>query len=361
MTIEREKSLDAVLLLARPGIDLRDLPRHIVIGGASAAGFALIVVPLGWSIGADLGFPEERVSMVLGFSAALPLGLAMATYLVMQGVLGLLGRGGRSARTVAGHLVNDFALLALFVIITYLHFNLKMWVPVINPALYDLDYLVIDDRLRWLVDFFIWLSATARTALPDEVRWYQIAFQFLFILSFCYLAVMRREDEYPRFAIGILLVLCLGGLSYLIAPAVGPFIYDPGTDALANEAQNNMLYGFKQVQEQGMPWINQWGSDYFTGALAAMPSLHVAHATVITYYMVVSRSFLAPLFIFFWTWILIDSIALRWHYLVDAPAGFLLAVFVIWLTERLLGARERAPASAEPAPALASRNPSPKA
>ncbi len=109
-----------------------------------------------------------------------------------------------------------------------------------------------------------------------------------------------------------------------------------------------------------MPWINQWGSHYFTGALAAMPSLHVAHATVITYYMVTSRAFLAPLFVCFWTWILIDSIALRWHYVVDAPAGLALAVFVIWLTGRLLGARSSVPAATEPALA-SSNNLSPKA
>ncbi len=336
------------------------LPRHIWVALGITAGFALVVVPLGLSAGAELRLPSERVSIVLGFSAAMPLGLGLLCYLSIQGLRLALGRKDYS-RTILRDAANDLSLLALFVIIMYLHFNLKMWMPVINPALYDLDYLRIDDKLRWLVDLFTWISTGTHSLVSDEVRWYQVAFQSLFVVAFCYFAAIR-DVCYPRFVIGIMLVLALGGLSYLIAPAVGPFIYEAGNNALATDAQNSMLVGFKQVQEQGMPWINRWGSDYFTGALAAMPSLHVAHATVITYYMVTSRSFLAPLFIFFWTWILIDSIALRWHYVVDAPAGFLLAVFVIWLTERLLGARERAPAAVEPAPALASsNNPSPKA
>lgn len=336
MSVEQEKTLTAALMPSRPAIDIRNLPRHIIVGGAIAAAFALIVVPLGWSVGADLGFPQERVSKVLGYSAALPLGLAMLAYLATQGALALLGRGRRTARTLAGHLANDLTLLVLFVIITYLHFNLKMWMPLINPGLYDAGYLMVDERLRWLVDLLTWISQGTHSLLSDEVRWYQIAFQSLFIVAFCYFAVVRN-DWYPHFVIGVFLVLALGALSYLIAPAVGPFIYEPGTDPLVTESQNRMLFGFQRVQEQGVSWINQWSHEYFTGALAAMPSLHMAHATVITYFMLKSRSVFAPLFVLFWFWILVDSIALRWHYLVDAPAGIALAVFVIWLTGRLLG------------------------
>ncbi len=336
------------------------LPRHIWVALGITAGFALVVVPLGLSAGAELLFPSERVSRALGFSAALPLGLGLFGYLATQGIFVALGRK-KPSKALLREAASDMTLLVLFVIITYLHFNLKMWMPVINPALYDLEYMIIDDKLRWLVDLFTWISGAIHAALSSDVRWYQVFFLTMFILAFCEFAVVRR-DQYPHFVIGIMLVLTLGGLSYLIAPAVGPFIYEAGNNALATEAQNGMLYGFKLVQEQGMPWINRWGSDYFTGALAAMPSLHVAHATVITYYMVTSRAFLAPLFVFFWTWILIDSIALRWHYVVDAPAGVALAIFVIWLTGRLLGARERAPAAGEPTPALASsNNPAPKA
>ena len=336
------------------------VPRHIWVALGITVGFALVVVPLGLSAGAELLFPSERVSRALGFSAALPLGLGLFGYLATQGFFVALGRK-KPSKALLREAGNDMTLLVLFVIITYLHFNLKMWMPVINPALYDLEYLRIDDKLRWLVDLFTWISTGTHSLVSDEIRWYQVAFQSLFVVAFCYFAAIR-DVFYPRFVIGIMLVLALGGLSYLIAPAVGPFIYEAGNNALATGAQNEMLYGFKQVQEQGMPWINRWGSEYFTGALAAMPSLHVAHATVITYYMVTSRSFLAPLFVFFWTWILIDSIALRWHYVVDAPAGVALAVFVIWLTGRLLGARERAPAAGEPTPALASsNNPAPKA
>ncbi len=120
---------------------------------------------------------------------------------------------------------------------------------------------------------------------------------------------------------------------------------------LASEAQANMHDGYREVRVAGFAWIESVGSRYFTAALAAMPSLHVANASVMTYYMLRSRDYLAPFFVFLWCWILFDSVALRWHYIVDAPAGILLAVLVIWLTGRLLrgASPERAPAAEAPA------------
>ena len=38
---------------------------------------------------------------------------------------------------------------------------------------------------------------------------------------------------------------------------------------------------------------------------------------------------------------IIESVASRWHYLIDLPAGALLAVFVVWLTNRLCDRTER--------------------
>jgi hypothetical protein len=116
---------------------------------------------------------------------------------------------------------------------------------------------------------------------------------------------------------------------------VGPFIYETSPDNLAAQAQLGMYEAYQEVREEGMAWILRSGSRYFTGPLAAMPSLHVAHTTVITYYIIASRSTLTPLFVVMWAWILIDSIALRWHYVIDAPFGFALALFVIWLTNRI--------------------------
>jgi hypothetical protein len=64
-----------------------------------------------------------------------------------------------------------------------------------------------------------------------------------------------------------------------------------------------------------------------------------------TYYMLKNRDYMAPLFVLFWLWILVDSVALRWHYAIDAPAGIALCALVIWLTNRLLARSEETQAT----------------
>ena len=277
--------------------------------------------------------------MVLGIKVVIPIGWAMASYLLVQGYQALRNKARWSSREIAGNLANDFILIVLFVGANYLHFNFKGWVPLINPTLFDAAYMASDESLRPLVDALTWASTTIRTHLNPEFRWYQFLFLIMFILSFCRFAAVR-DAYYPPFAVSMLLMTSLGALSYLIAPALGPFIYEDGNTLSATEAQAGMYAAYQMVQVEGAAWIERHGAAYFTGALAAMPSLHVGYASLMTYYILKSRDYMAPLFVLFWLWILIDSVALRWHYAIDAPAGIALAALVIWLTNRLLAHRE---------------------
>ena len=330
----------------------RAQPRHVQLVGAIMAAFAFVVLSLALAIGVSPIVPGAEVSIVLGFNIGLLLALAVGSYLITQCILVMLGKGKRSRGIVLADLANDMILLALMVTIAYLHFNLKMWIPLINPALYDAEFMALDEHLRGIVDAFTWIGTTLHSAVSDEVRWYQFGFILMFIIAFCRFSAARNA-YYPRFVVSISLMMSLGALSYLIAPALGPFIYEDGIDLLATQSQENMRDGYREVRAVGFAWIESVGSEYFTAGLAAMPSLHVANASVMTYYMVRSRDFLAPFFVFLWFWILFDSVALRWHYIVDAPAGILLAALVIWLTGRLLrGTSPERAASAE-APALA--------
>ena len=329
-------------------------PRYLRVAAIITILFGLIVVSLGLMIGAPLNLPDERVSLVLGVNVAIPLGLAMATYLVTRGILVLRGKGPRSTRMILSNMTNDLILVALYVTANYLHFNLKMWVPLINPNLYDAAYMASDMQLLWLVEAFTWLSTTIRSNLIPELRWYQFLFLAMFVLTFCRLAALRNH-LYPHFAVSMLLMVCLGALSYLIAPALGPFIYEDGNVQATTEIQAGMYAVYQSVQAEGTVWIARNGSDNFSGALAAMPSLHVGYASLMTYYMLKNRDYMAPLFVMFWLWILIDSVALRWHYVIDAPAGMALCALAIWLTNRLLPRGEadtvptdRAPTSARP-------------
>ena len=333
---------------------MKQIPLHIRVAGIIAITFTVAVIVIGLAIGGELQVPSERISKALGVNAAMPIAFAMIAYMMVHLIPIVFGKGRSVPDNFLRNLGCDFTLLFIFVVVVYLHFNLKMWIPIVNPALYDAEFMAIDEQLRWLVDFLTWISAAVHSLVSDEIRWYQANLSVMFVLAFCYLSA-ERNAAYPRFAVGVLLVLSIGGLSYLVTPALGPFIFETSPDRLAAEAQLGMYEAYQEVREEGMAWILRSGSRYFTGPLAAMPSLHVAHATVITYYIITSRSALTPLFVIMWSWMVIDSIALRWHYVIDAPAGFALALFVIWLTNRIFRDSSEELHTARATPQLAAR------
>ncbi|MDH5558819.1 MAG: phosphatase PAP2 family protein [Alphaproteobacteria bacterium] len=324
---------DKVLRIMLSRFGIARLPRWVLAAILLSAGFAGFVILTGLMIGTPLAAPSERVSLALGFNAALPVLLGFVGYALAQVVsmatkrkfeFGPLGRAAAIDATV----------FMTFGLVVYFHFNLKMWIPLINPLRFDEAYMAADRFLEPVMIAFGWVRSSLPTEMPLFDQFYQLGFLLMFVISFAVLAV-SRDRHYPHFVIGIMLVMSLGGVAYLIAPAVGPFLFEDGANSAATEAQAGMWAVYRQLVAAGPTWISENGSEYFTGALAAMPSLHVAHATVITYY--VNRSGLAirwP-FMLLWAFILIESVVSRWHYLVDAPAGLLVALIAIVIANRI--------------------------
>lgn len=323
-------------VLARTVSQLFSLPDKLGIAIVIVIAFASTVLLIAAVFDAPLSLPRERTSAALGVNAVLPVALALTAYLAIRTYKVLTKKIRPSDPTLLRVVSVDITFMLLFVLATYFHFSLKTWVQVINPNLYDDAYFAVDNWFQPVIDVFYWIRTNLFALVPSADDWYQAAFLLMFITGFCSFAV-SRDPIYPKFCIGVLLTMSLGGLSYMIAPALGPFIFEQGLNAKATEAQAGMLWAHKQVLQYGMPWIETAGPKYFTGALAAMPSLHIAHVVVMTYFAVVVRSVLAPLFLLVCFWVLIESVASRWHYLIDLPFGLLVAIVVIWLTNRLCG------------------------
>lgn len=309
------------------------LPRWVKAALALCAGFGVLVTSIGWVIGVPLAAPTERVSLALGLNAGVPVLLGFLGYTLAQGVNMAVTRRFAFAR-IGRAAATDATVFATFVLVMYFHFNLKMWVPLINPLRLDAAYMATD---RWL-EPAIALFRALRGLAPPDWAWfdhlYQLGFVLMFVVSFAVLAV-SRDRHYPHFVLGILLVLALGGLSYLIAPAVGPFLFEDGMNAAATRAQAGMWRVYGTVVAEGAPWIAANGSAYFTGALAAMPSLHIAHAAVMTWYMHRSRLIVRWPFLVILLFILVESVVSRWHYLIDAPAGLIVAAAAILIANRI--------------------------
>ena len=88
-------------------------------------------------IGTDFALPHSGEIPGLGTSYWIPPIAAAAGYLLLQSVMQLVRSPKRSWREIAQHALDDYLLLGLFILVICIHFNIKMWIPLVNPQLYD--------------------------------------------------------------------------------------------------------------------------------------------------------------------------------------------------------------------------------
>jgi hypothetical protein len=339
-------------ILARAGL----LRPNLVFLGAAVLGFGVITALLAFASGAPFVIPSEGVSPALGVPPALPLEMGALGWLAGQLVSWKLSAGVRDGNQLLQRITTDLTYIMLFVVVIYFHFSIKMWMPLLNSRMYDDSYFRIDQDLWPVMAGLERIRAALASVLPAADQWYQGAQLGLFIGSFWIHGLGDRRWHHHNVT-ALLLNLMIGPLAYLLAPAVGPFIFEAGPNRAATAAQQAMYAQFSDLVAQGPSWLIAHGGQYFTAPLAAMPSLHVSAACIVSYYALKARSRFAPLMVFFAVWIFIDSVVSRWHYLVDLPAGILLAVVAIAIANRVCDRglmSQLRPARAEARPATGS-------
>jgi hypothetical protein len=161
---------------------------------------------------------------------------------------------------------------------------------------------------------------------------YHDVFVGMFVVSFS-VHGWRGAKELQTLAVAVALVLLIGGLTYWIAPAKGPFIWGdvlvPEATAAVQKDMNIFTTTFAATGGAG------YSGKYFVAMLAAMPSLHVAHTVVLVWFAWRFVSKLGWIYLLPFAYIISAAVAEGWHYVVDLPAGALVAVISIWLAGRL--------------------------
>mgnify|MGYP003940068425 FL=1 len=313
---------------------LQAVPRDVLVLIVCAVSFVAFAVICSFVTGAPFVLPQGE-SPVLGAEATAPIVITVGVYLVAGLIARLRSgpncgaeRGGLSRMTV------DLFLLCALAVVLYIHFHLKMWVPLLNDRSFDTTFFAIDEQFRFVIDGMRSVRAAFAKILPGVDSWYDISFFSLFFLSFwCHTAGTRRFLFHNMVA--VTLVELVGPLIYLVAPAIGPFVFETGDNAHATVVQGQMHSQFTAMQAGGVPWFEANGAAYFTAPLAAMPSLHVAAAFVLAYYAVCARLLIAPYAVLCVCFIAVEAVVTRWHYLVDIPVGIGLAACAIVVTNRL--------------------------
>ena len=224
--------------------------------------------------------------------------------------------------------------LPCYALVMICHFNIKLWAPHINPVLWDSVYWQIDVALHPVVDAAFAIRRSMTPLIPLDSNMYMVAFIAMFYVSFCFHA-MRDPKHFRTLFLAALLFQGLGALCYLVMPALGPFLYEQGVEPMQTFGQQGMLGDYRANVAEGVSWIARNGSEHFTVGLGAMPSLHTGGSFLFLLFAWHYARVLVPLYTILFSFIVVDSIANRWHYLVDVPAGLALALFCAWAAERL--------------------------
>jgi membrane-associated phospholipid phosphatase len=210
----------------------------------------------------------------------------------------------------------QFFFLPLF--FTALHYL----IPAIHPGNVDSTLIKIDQYLTH-TNPTIWIEQFYYPVLTELLQLVYLTFYFLPLVVLIPLYCSDDLKRYDRFAFAILLSFYLSYFGYLLFPALGPryflsHLHSVSLDGLGlYHSISSTLNGLENIQ---------WD---------AFPSGHVAVALLVSHF---SYRFYPKIFYFTLPIIIlliISTIYLRYHYLVDVLAGVLLYLIII-IIDRLV-------------------------
>jgi hypothetical protein len=247
------------------------------------------------------------------FREGIPQWNAMITQnLLMFGFWGLFVLLGEKHRKGLPWFLRNWYLCAgLPLLFTELQFLIHQVRPVdMDPFLAQLDYRIFGCHPTVWMEQFIhpWLTTVLQICY---------ACYFPLVLPIGAALWIRNREAFEFFVTTIAMLFFLTLLGYLAVPAIGPRF-----ELAALQTVPLKGVGFMEAL---MHWVHQAEGvcrDCF-------PSGHVAKVTVVCVVSYRSCRFLFPMYAVIGTGIVLATVYLRYHYVVDLPAGILLALFCL--------------------------------
>jgi len=237
------------------------------------------------------------------------------------------------ARATPPRLANVAYRLALPGAIVSTFSQLHLILPSVRAATFDADIFALDKRLFGFEPAEAW----DRFVCPATTEWFAFFYYLYFAIVLVHILPMalfeRRMKVLRELSLGIFLVFCVGQLVYVAVPGFGP--YRLLEARLVHPLEGPLFWPL--VSETVASFDGAHRTDIF-------PSLHTAVPTFLTLFSFRHRS-LSP---FRYTWpvmafvtvnIVLATMFLRWHYLLDVIAGLTLATLA-FLAARVVPAWE---------------------
>jgi membrane-associated phospholipid phosphatase len=234
-------------------------------------------------------------------------------------------------RTRAAPVKKGFYLSFVVTVITVLSiFNsLGLLIAGIHTTTFD-AYLIIVDHALFGVHPTVWMERLTSPTLSALLQFAYLSYYFIPVSLGAVLIARGRFGEFEEALFGILLCFYLSYVGYLLVPAIGPRF-----------TLNHLQTGSLQVS----PFIEKI-QDVLNGLeknkTDAFPSGHTAVSLMTLYYAWKEKEkrLFAGL-IPFVAGLIISTVYLRYHYVIDVIAGMALTVLTVYLSPILFAALSR--------------------
>jgi hypothetical protein len=217
--------------------------------------------------------------------------------------------------------------LAIYGGVQLSYFFLGRLLPIVNQRTLDLQLWHLDLAL-FGVEPAIYMD---RWVTPLTTEWFSFFYFGYFFLLAVYvvpiLLLARHRRVLGEFALGLILLFCIGHTVYMLVPGYGPY------RALAHEFAHPLPAG--TWHDTVMHTVASGGA-----MMDIFPSLHTAAPTFLAMYSFRHKDKLP----FRWAWLPVSFCAiniigatmfLRWHYVIDVVAGLVLSASALGLSVTL--------------------------
>lgn len=233
-------------------------------------------------------------------------------------------RGGLAGKGVFSALLYRLGMLGV-TLISY--FMLRGLLPVVNTGALDAELYALDLQL-FGVEPALWMD---QFVTPRTTEWFAFFYYSYFFLISAYVLPLlffgRRLRVFADFSIAFMGVYCVAHVIYMLVPGYGPYRF------LADQFTNPLPAGF--WYERVLEAVNGAGAqkDIF-------PSLHTAGPFTCFLFAFRYRKLSPYKYVwiptaFFSANIIIATMFLRWHYIIDIFAGIALSAVLSYVAFRL--------------------------
>jgi len=219
--------------------------------------------------------------------------------------------------------------LTIFAAVFLPYFQLREILPAVSQRSVDLQIYAFDMSVFHVEPSLAW----DRYVNPSTTEWFAFFyFSYFALLSvhvLPFLVAVKDERLIGQFALGIFFVFCCAHTLYMVVPGYGP--YRLLASSFKHELSGGVFWGLvREAVEAGGAQ-----KDIF-------PSLHTAAPTFLAIYSFRHRArvpfkYTWPVMALFASQIIVATMFLRWHYLIDIFAGLTLAVTANVVAAKVVG------------------------